>query len=383
MRAIIVGGGIGGLCAALCLQRIGWQVRVLEQAAQLGAVGAGIQISPNASRVLAQLELLPALTAVAFAPQALEMRWGRSGRSIFHLPLDDRRWGMPYLHLHREDLIRVLAEALEQRAAGALQLNSPVRECQQCDDRVEVLTDDGQRHEAELLIAADGVHSGLRQQLFGEQAARFTGHVAWRAVVPMQQLGDLAPPPSACVWTGPGRHAVTYRLRRGELANFVGVVEQQAWSGESWSQRGERQQALADFAGWHPTLLRMIDKAPDHFRWALLAREPLTHWHRGRIVLLGDSAHPMLPFMAQGAAMAIEDAWALGLALQQHCDPAVAATAYVEARRHRCNRVQAASQANSRRFHQPDLAYWPLWLLARLMPGLLLKPFDWIYRDAS
>lgn len=384
MKALIVGGGIGGLTAALCLRRLGWQVQVLEQAGALVEVGAGIQLSPNACRVLRELDLLPALQAVAFAPEALEMRWGRSGREIFRIPLTPSRWDAPYLHVHRADLLAVLQQALQRLAPDALRLNAAVTGYQSDADGVVAMLADGQSVSGDLLIGADGIHSQIQRQILGATPARFTGNVAWRAVVPLDQLGEHAPPPSACVWAGPGRHAVTYRVRGGTLANFVGVVERSDWQQESWSEQGSRTDALADFAGWHPQVTQLIEKATVLHRWALFDRPPLPRWSEGRVVLLGDACHPMLPFMAQGAAMAIEDAWALGQCLQQQADPAIAAQQYFAQRYERCRQVQQAARRNARVFHQRHAAaYWPVWLVARLFPGLLLRRFDWIYQQSA
>lgn len=380
--AIICGGGIGGLTTALALHARGWRVRVIEQAEALREVGAGLQLSPNACKVIHALDLLPALQRQGFAPQALEMRLGHSGKQIFRIELQqhgESRWGAPYLHVHRADLLKVLADALHTRSADALQLDARLDQIEHTENGVRAVLTDGSILNADLLVGADGLHSRVRECLFGPDQARFTGHVAWRAVVPIERL-KTAPPPTACVWTGPGRHAVTYRLRGGRLANFVGVVEHSHWREESWTQRGERSQAMADFQGWHPHITELIDAADSHYRWALFDRPPLPSWHDRHCALLGDACHPMLPFMAQGAAMAIEDAWALAHSLDQVASIPDALEHYQSWRHPRATRVQAASRANARIFHRPAAAYWPLWLLARLWPGFFHRRQDWLYR---
>jgi salicylate hydroxylase len=200
----------------------------------------------------------------------------------------------------------------------------------------------------------------------------------------MAALEELVPPPAACVWVGEGRHAVTYRLRRGELANFVGVVEQDAWRGESWTEPGDRAEALAQFRGFHPIVLRLIERAEAHFRWALFDREPLDRWTEGRVALLGDACHPMLPFMAQGAAMAIEDAWVLATCLKAAAAVPAALIAYERARLERTAKMQSAARANARIFHRRTAlgklaTYGPMWLGARLAPALVRRRQDWIY----
>jgi salicylate hydroxylase len=386
MKIIIAGGGIGGLTAALCLMRAGHQVVVLEQAAELREVGAGLQISPNSARVLAALGLLKDLEAVAFKPEALEMRWGESGQVVFSLPIGARQeeqWCAPYLHIHRADLVGVLAARLMLVDPGALQVGAQVTSIGPSDTGVRVTLASGNRLEGDVLVGADGIHSVVRAHLLGPDRPRFTGNVAWRAVVPVERLGANLPPPTACVWVGPGRHAVTYRLAGGRLANFVGVVETAVEPDESWRAQGQRAQALADFAGFAAPVRTLIEQADDLFLWALRDRAPLSRWHEGPVALLGDAAHPMLPFLAQGASMAIEDAWVLAGCLRQAGDASGLAR-YERLRKPRASRVQAASADNMGVFHRRSplarlATYGPAWIAGRVAPGLLRGMQDWIY----
>lgn len=381
MFAVVAGAGIGGLVAALCLQQRGWQVQLHERAQRLEDTGAGLQLSPNACKVLSALGVLPQVQLQACEPQRLEMRLGRSGATVFCAGLAEQtqaRWGAPYLHIHRADLVGVLAETLQRRAPGALRMESAVSGYRLGGERLEV--EIGGRHQAaDLLIAADGVHSGIREQMLGSCPAQFTGNIAWRVTVPTAELGAAAPPANACIWVGRGRHAVTYRLRRGELVNLVGVVEQRQWSDESWTAQGSREQALQDFSGWHRSVRKLLELAPAHYKWALLAREPLPRWTDGPVALLGDAAHPMLPFLAQGAAMAIEDAWVLAESLESAGSTAGGLQRYVATRQARCARVQAAAAANARRFHLPGFAYAPLRIYSRLRPDWPLQQQDWLF----
>ena len=382
MRAVIVGGGIGGLTTALCLERRGWDVCVLEQAERIAEVGAGIQISPNGMKVLAQLGLAEAIAERAFRPEAIEMRIGHSGRQVFSLPLAERavsRWGAPYLHIHRADLIAVLLDALRQRAPAAMRTNACLTSYTQSGELVTAQLASGDTVTGKLLVGADGMHSRVRSQMLGEDEPRFTGHVAWRAVVPVEALGDQVPPPSACIWVGRGRHAVTYLLRGGELANFVGVVKRADWRAESWSGTGARAEVQADFANWHPVVTRLIAMAPELHRWALFDRPPLNQWVDGHALLLGDACHPMLPFMAQGAAMAIEDAEVLAQALESGTEIATSLITYYRARRRRTARVQSAARRNANTFHRPMPVYGLLWALLKLRPDLYHKRWDWLY----
>ena len=243
---------------------------------------------------------------------------------------------------------------------------------------------DGRRISGDALIGADGIHSPVREQMLGAEKPIFTGNVAWRAVVPMAALGPHGPRPTACAWMGPGKHCVTYRLRRGTLANFVGVVECDDWTAESWTERGTREEALADFADWHPTITRLLGEADTLYRWALFDRAPLPRWVDGRVALLGDAAHPMLPFMAQGAAMAVEDAWVVAREVMQKTSPARGLEAYQHLRQTHASRVQAGSRANAKTFHKRTrlgqlATYGPMWLAGKFTPMALHKRQDSIY----
>ena len=353
---IVVGAGIGGLTVALSLARADRDVLILEQAAQLGEVGAGIQLSPNASRVLYSLGLREPLEACAFRPQAVEAR-SSVGRLVFREKLGAyavSRYGFPYLHLHRADLHAVLAEAVA--ADPRIELRLGVRCDTVSSDSISasaVLAGSGERLETELLIGADGIHSAVRESLFGSARPRFTGNVAWRALIPVDELSGAKPPPVAGIWMGAGAHVVMYYLRRGELVNVVAVVEQTGWEVESWSERGNPNDLRAAFAGWNATVTGTLAavKPEACFRWALLDRPPLPSWSGGRIVLLGDACHPTLPFLAQGAAMAIEDAATLGRCLAADAPPSEALRRYEALRKPRASKIQRVSRLNARIFH--------------------------------
>ena len=388
MKALIAGGGIGGLTAALALAARGWDVEVLEQAPVLSEVGAGLQLSPNAMQVMRALELEEAVAAVAFRPEALELRLGESGQGVFSIPAGaaaEARWGAPYLHVHRYDLLGVLAEALRVRAPEAIRLSARVIGYTHLPRGVRALLENGSTLDADLLVGADGIHSAIRAQMIGPDRPDFTGNVAWRAVVPTAALGEDAPPPTACVWAGKGRHAVTYRLRNGELSNFVGVTERKGWCEESWTEAGTREEALADFAGWVPEVTRLIEAADSHYRWALFDRKPLSRWSEGPVALLGDACHPTLPFLAQGAAMAIEDAFVLARECHRLAsDIPAALLAYHRKRIARTTRVQAGSRANMKTFHRRFApmrlaTYGPMWMAGRMSPGFVRSRLDWLY----
>ena len=390
MKVLIVGGGIGGLTAALCCLHFGHEVTVFEQAEEFGEVGAGIQIPPNAMKVFEALGISDAISEKAFRPEAIEARMGESGTSIFTIPLAQQAidmWGSPYLHIHRADYIQALKQALVTSAPKALQLSSQVTGVAQKDAGVTLSLKDGREFTGDVLIGADGIKSKVREILFGEDKARFTGNVAWRAVVPIERLKQHVPNPTACAWMGRGRHAVTYRLRGGELANFVGVVERDDWKEEGWAEKGSIDDALRDFQGWHPAITQLIRYIEPKalFRWALFDRPPLPRWSLGRVSLLGDAAHPMLPFMAQGAAMAVEDSWVFAREISQSGrSVSVSLEAYQDLRSARTRKAQAASRANMTTFHQHSrwgqaTTYGPMWLAGRFLPSIVHKRMNWLY----
>lgn len=388
MKALVIGGGIGGVTAALCLRAQGIDVELFERADTLSEVGAGIQLSPNGMKVLARLGLDARAEAMAFRPEALEMRLGTSGTQVFSIPMGEgarARYGAPYLHIHRADLMALLSDALAATAPGAVHLGRHLTGLDQDADRVTARFADGSTATGDVLIGADGIHSQVQATLFGASPARFTGNVAWRLVVPADDRLRALVPPTATIWVGPGRHAVTYWLRRGELVNFVGIVEQQGWQKEGWTEPGDIADLRHDFAGWAEPVTEIIARAQACHRWALFDRDPMARWGEGRATLLGDACHPMLPFLAQGAVMAIEDAWVLARNLATHAPVPAALRTYAQARQPRTARVQLGARAQMGRYHQRTVlgqlaTYGPMWLAARMAPGKVRSMQDWLYK---
>lgn len=358
-KVIIAGAGIGGLTLALALMRRGLDVTVYEQAEELGQLGAGVQISPNGTRALADLDILNDLVRMSSEPDVKKIRLWNTGQEwpLFDLGPDCvAQYGFPYLMIHRGDLHSLLLSAVRKLKPDAIRLGSRLLELFQDSRGVTALFANGSRASGTVLVGADGVHSRVRSSIFGEAKAVYTGCSAWRGVIPAERLPEKFRLTSGVNWVGPHRHVVTYPLRRGELINFVGVVETDAWKTESWTSRGTHEECSADFVGWHPDVHALIDNIEVHYRWALLGREPITKWHKGRVVLLGDACHPMLPFMAQGAVMAIEDAVILA-----RCFEAFGAkhqhvfSAYEAARVERANRCVVAAAKNREVFHNDRL----------------------------
>ena len=387
MKALVIGGGIGGLTTALCLLEAGIEVELFEKSAALTEVGAGIQLSPNGVKVLAKLGLQNEIDAIAFPPVSLDMRMGKSGRKIFSIPIKERapaQYGAPYYHVHRADLMNVLERALRTRNPSAVKLGKEFVSYEEHDKGITITCADGTQAHGDVLVGADGIHSRVCSQLHGNTPARFTGNVAWRFVVPATpQLKSLVPP-SATIWVGPKRHAVTYYLRRGELINFVGVVERGEWQKESWTEAGDTADLQADFQGWATPITALTTQVLQCFRWALFDRNPLPTWSKGRVTLLGDAAHAMLPFLAQGAVMGIEDAWVLSRCLMASQDVPTALQSYETARKPRTSRVQAGARRQMGLYHQVGTlkqlsVYGPMWLASSFAPAFVNARQDWLY----
>jgi salicylate hydroxylase len=366
---IVIGAGVAGLAVARALALRGAQVTVLEQAQTLEDVGAGIQISPNGAAVLRALGLGAALDAASLGNQAVVLRNAAGGR-ILRMDVADR----DYRLLHRADLIRVLAQGA--RDAGVmLQLGVTVS-----DVADGCVTSSAGQMAAPLVIGADGVKSRVREVLCGRVAPFFTRQVAWRAVIP----GDGGAV-EAEVFMASGRHLVSYPLRGGALRNIVAVEERGDWAAEGWSHRDDPAHLRAAFAGFCPRVLGWLEQVQEVGIWGLFRHPVAAHWHGAGMVLVGDAAHPTLPFLAQGANMALEDAWVLADALARHDTQAAGLAAYQAARMARTTRIVEAANRNARVYHARGLrrlaVHGAMRLAGMAAPALPLRQFDWLYGE--
>lgn len=362
---LIVGSGIGGLTAALCLAKQDFNVSLFEQAPKFVEAGAGIQLSPNCTRVLYHLGLEQALRQQAFLPQGTQFRHWRSGAVISESDLGDaavQRYGAPYYHIHRGDLLRVLADAAAAEPNITLHLGAKVTGVENNSAGVQLSVND-QSIAGDVLVGADGIHSQIRRSLWGDEEPNFTGNVAWRVLVPVERLPKNLIRPMSTAWWGPGKHFVHYYVRGGSLVNCVCVVEKEGWEVESWTTPGDLAELQNDFSGWHSDIAQLLSHADQGslFKWALFDRAPMPQWGQGRITLLGDACHPTLPFMAQGAAMAIEDAAVLAGCLSQGGGGATIESklqAYEALRRPRTASIQTGSRRNAKVFHLSGVKAW-------------------------
>jgi salicylate hydroxylase len=352
----IVGGGIGGLAAALSLLRAGFDVQVYEQSRSLSEVGAGIQVSPNATRILHRLGLAGELARIGVRSEAIHQRRWEDGRTLLRSPLGrtlEQHFGVPHYQCHRAELLFALANAFPRER---LHLGHRLVGLADRDDCVEARFENGEHATADLLVGADGIHSVVRGILLGPESPRFTNCVAYRGIVPAERVAYLDIENASTVWMGPGRHFVHYFVSGGRLLNFVALMDHDSWQRESWTDRGDLADVIAAYEGWHPQIRAILAAADETFIWALFDRAPLPRWSHGRITLLGDACHPMLPFMAQGAAQAIEDGATLAACLERFATSGIPKTLrrYEELRLPRASRLQAMSALNKQRFHLPD-----------------------------
>lgn len=375
----VLGAGVAGLAVARALALRGARVTVLEQAPEIREVGAGLQISPNGAAVLEALGLGAALDAAGLRSEAVELLDGETGDRVLRLDLARHRPAQAFRFVHRADLIALLAEGARE-AGVQIRLLQQVEEVRLGAHPPRLVTRQGAEIETGLLIGADGLHSKLRAALNGPVAPFFTGQVAWRAVLPAEPGGV---PPVARVYMGPGRHLVTYPLRGGRLRNIVAVEERRRWVEEGWSLTDDPVALRLAFANFVPELRGWLDAVEAPGLWGLFRHPVAARWHGQGATILGDAAHPTLPFLAQGAVMALEDAWVLADCLAAAGDDETGFAAYQARREARVRRTVEAANGNARVYHRGglarDLGNLGLRLAGRVAPDRVLGQFDWLY----
>lgn len=352
-QTLIVGGGIGGLAAALALARIGRPALVLEQAAAFAEIGAGIQMAPNAFRALEALGLRDAVEPYLVYPDALVAMDGITAEEITRIPVDapfQARFGQPYALIHRADLHRILLEACAGEPAVELRAGTAVQSFVEQPDAIVVTTAAGAELAGRMLIGADGLWSNSRAQIVGDGPPRVSGHIAYRAVLPIEEIEPQYRQNAMILWAGPRNHLVQYPLRGGKLFNLVAVFHSDKYL-EGWDREGDPDELRRRFAGNCDAVRTLLAKVDTWRMWVLCDREPVKGWSKGRATLLGDAAHPMLQYLAQGAAMALEDALALARHLARGEDDAAALGAYVQERYLRTGRVQVMARVYGAFFH--------------------------------
>ena len=391
-HVVVVGAGLGGLAAALALLRRGIDTDVYEQAPTLGEIGAGVQISANGTAVLFALGLEAQVRQHGVQVADKEIRLWNSGQtwSLFGgggLP-GGGRYAFPMFTMHRKDLHAMLVRAVRERKAEAIHLDRRCVGFREHGSKVEVEFERGASVTGDLLIGADGLHSRIRKQLFGEMTATFTGQVVWRGLIPIEAMALRERRLVGTNWVGPNAHVTCYPVQRGEMFNFVGQVDRTDWQIESWVTEGTREECMADFSGWHADVHRMIENSSQLYKWGLFLREPLDRWSVGRATLLGDAAHAMLPYLGQGANMALEDGLVLARCIESsRAQPEAALRRYEVARRERASEVVRASAAMAGTFHSAEMADSEgaqRYVQTQWNQETVRARYDWIYQyDAN
>ncbi|OIQ25300.1 MAG: monooxygenase [Alphaproteobacteria bacterium MedPE-SWcel] len=378
IRISVIGAGIGGLAVAHMLRQRGAQVTVLEQAEEISEVGAGLQVTPNGVAVLRAMGLADDLAWCSQRARAVVLRHHAHGREVLRLDLDQYAPDLRYYFVHRADLINLLADAV-RRSGVQVRLMQKVSTVVP-GPRPAVHLANGAKCHADLVIGADGIHSRVRPALNAVRAPRFSGQVAWRATVPNR----LGVPAEAQVFMGPGRHLVAYPVRDGSMVNLVAAQARRNWAEESWSHGDNPDNLRQAFAGFGGVARELLDRVDEVRLWGLFRHPVAQTWGREGVALLGDAAHPTLPFMAQGANLALEDAYALVDCLTAAPDIATALTAYQLRRRARAAKVVEAASGNAWKYHLRAPLSWPahgiLRLGGALAPQRMVSQFDWIYR---
>jgi salicylate hydroxylase len=385
-KIIIAGGGIGGLSAALALNLKGFDISVLEQSDGLSEVGAGIQLSPNAMHVLKDIGVSDDVLAHGFMPESATMRHYKTATEYLRMPLGvaiEQKFAAPYVHIHRADLHNILHEAVLAQAIP-ISVNSRVASYQNVSENtVDVQLDDGRKLCTDILIGADGIRSSVKNQMLPYASVNFTGHVAWRGTLKAKSVPVGLVKPEANLWVGPGAHLVSYFVRGGEEINVIAVQERKHWHDSRWNVPGDVNELRSAFAQWHPDVTQLLDKVEHCFLWGLFGSAPLDTWIDGHVALLGDACHPMLPFVAQGAAMAIEDSACLARSLACN-DIRKGLALYQTSRFTRVTKVQKMAAKNADLYHlkgvSAKLKLQALKAINTLSSDFSAFPMSYVYR---
>jgi len=381
----ILGAGIGGLTAAVALARRGARVTVLDQSAELGEVGAGIQITPNATAVFQALGLDGRARAVGSPMEAVELCDYRGGPMIARLDMTAARHdnNNPYLLFHRADLIEMLAASAKRHGVSVL-FGKEATGVAIGFDQASLPLADGTKRSCKILIGADGIRSLTRQAMGTRAAPKFTGQVAWRATINARFVPAYRLPAIATIYMGRGRHLVTYPLRGGSLINIVAVEERDSWVQEDWHHRDDPENLRQAFSDFSPNVRRLLSVCEETHLWGLFSHPVAEKWSQSSTAILGDAAHPTLPFLAQGANMAIEDAWVIAEEMDRHDDVQSAFAAYENRRKRRARRIVAAASSNTKLYHLTSAplraaTHQALRLASAIAPTMLSGRYDWLY----
>ncbi len=385
-RAIISGAGMGGLTLALALLQKGFDVDIYEQAPELREVGAGLWISANGSRVMDKLGLKEELQAINLDPEDRVIRFWKTGEehSVYDREAKNPKADHTLIQVLRAELQRILYEAVVKAKPGAVHFGVRAVGAETINGRARLLLDDGSVIEGDVVVGCDGAHSRVRQSLFGESPARYTGANAWRGLAPMSKLKPQHRRALASTWVGPTAHVTSYPLQRNgeQFVSFSAQVDSEMWQTESWSERGQLSDALKDFEGWNQDILDLFINSENLFRWGLFVRDPLDSWSKGKVTLVGDACHSMTPYLGMGVNMTFEDAFVLARCLvSQPDDIESALKRYEAARIPRANRTKASSLDMLHVFHDPALEAIETgrpYIEKNWSPDAVRERYDWL-----
>ncbi len=348
-RIALIGGGIGGLTAAHALLRRGFEVSVYEAAPELKEIGAGVALGPNSMKALRSLDLEQPVREVAWESEYQYLRNWKTGRVISKTPRDSKRYGAAGCSVHRADLLDVLGKDLPSEI---IHLGARCVGVENREGSAVARFRDGTEVEADVIVGCDGIHSVTRESLFGQDAPRFTGKICYRCLVPTDAIPGGLLGGDGATWLGPHGTVVVYRVRRGELVNVVAHYDDETWREESWIRECPKEEVIERYKGWHESLANLFSVSDKHYKWGLHDRDPLKQWTLGNVTLLGDAAHPMLPYLGQGAGQAMEDGVVLAAALSKLSDDLPAALKlYEELRLPRASRVVLTARERGKDNH--------------------------------
>lgn len=386
----IIGAGITGLSCAFALLQQGHRITLIEKNEQLGELGAGIQLSPNATRILNEWHLLDEIHRYAFKPVGVQFSHWKNGKVIANFPLNHKTEQSPYLHIHRAHLHKVLLNAVTAFKEQKIILGEKLVDLKLANNICFAITENSafipKEYSFDYVLGCDGIHSQCRPFIEPKAKAEYTGNIAWRGLISVEKL-TKAIEPKAHLIMAPGAHLVFYYVNGGKQLNFVAIKEEKQSSEESWTQKGSLKQLLNDFSNWHPDFLDILAKANEQelFKWALYDRKPLRSWHNHNLIIAGDAAHPVLPFLAQGAAMGIEDAYVLAQCLEQRHEFPETGLRFFELRQQRCTKVLEASRSNMKLYHDRNFIKRVIRdmgcrVFDRVYPEFLNNKLDWLYQ---
>lgn len=386
MKSIIIGAGIAGLVYAINMANKNNEICVIEKKyldTNNEASGAGIQISPNGTKILRHIGVADKIIQNATKPKFIEMKYGKNGKNIMKIEIKKyakKKWKEQYIHIHRQNIINTLINELKTIKPNAIKIGQKIKKYEITKNGAIAHLENGEKIKGNVIVGADGIQSTVRTQMHPKHKNIFTGYSAWRTQIHINKLGKNAPEKNACVWVGNGKHIATTRINNGEIVNFVGIVKQKKWKEKKWRIIGDKKNAIEDFQNWNETIQNILQQTNKIEKWALLECPKLNYWSEGNVIVVGDAAHAMIPTMAQGAVMAMEDGFILSEMLSEGKDIKTTLKKFEKIRKKRIEQLRKMTKQNIQLFHHGNrLVYVPLGIISRTIPNILYNRLDKIY----